>query len=59
MLGPHVISGKRIYLLSELAETMSLKTSLKGVEYEIQIDKDQCQIEYLADSFDGKENSAA
>lgn len=55
-LGAYVVSGKTIYTLTELEDTLIFKTVFRGQQAQIMIDKDSgCQI-HLTDNFHNKDN---
>ena len=55
-LGAYVVSGKTIYTLCELEDSLVFKTIFKGDQAMIKIDKDSgCQI-HLTDNFENKAN---
>ena len=58
-LGAYVVSGKTIYTLTELDETLVFKTTYRGEQAQITIDKDTgCQI-HLTGTFENQENDVS
>lgn len=58
-LGQFVVSGKSIYTLSEIDESLEFQTSLKGEQCVIKIDRETCQQVLLTEDFINKENSVS
>ena len=58
-LGAYVVSGKTIYTLTELDETLVFKTTYRGEQAQIKIDKDTgCQI-HLTGTFKNQDNDVS
>lgn len=55
-LGAYVVSGKTIYTLTELEDTLVFKTSFRGEQAQIMIDKDSGVQIHLTDNFNNKDN---
>ena len=58
-LGLYVVSGKTIYTLNELDETLEWNTNYRGQSCTIKIDKDQMTVVNLSGEFANKDNSVA
>ena len=58
-LGQYVFSGKIIYTIVELDETLEFMTNYRGQQCSIRIDKDQCTTVNLTSDFINKDNSVA
>jgi hypothetical protein len=58
-LGAYVVSGRSIYILNELDESLEFATIYKGERCCIKIDKDYGQQVVLTNDFVNKENSVS
>ena len=58
-LGQYVFSGKIIYTVHEIDETLEWQTIFRGEQCTIRIDKDQCTTVNLTADFMNKDNSVA
>ena len=58
-LGPFVVSGKIIYVLAEIDDSIEFTTTYRGQRCSIKIDKDYGQQVMLSDDFINKENSVS
>ena len=55
-LGAHVVSGKTIYTLNEIEDSLAFKTTFKGDQAVIKIDKDSGTMIHLTENFENKAN---
>jgi len=58
-LGAYVVSGKTIYTLTELEESLRFNTIFKGESACITIDKDTCRQVHLTENFSNKDNDVS
>ena len=58
-LGLYVVSGKTIYTLNEIDETLEWNTNYRGQQCTIKIDMDQMTTVNLSGDFANKDNSVA
>jgi len=58
-LGSYVVSGKTIYTLTELDESLLFTTVFKGETARISIDKETQTQVHLTDNFQNKDNDVA
>ena len=58
-LGLYVVSGKTIYTLNEIDESLEWTTVYRGEQCSIKIDKDEVTTVNLSDDFANKDNSVA
>jgi hypothetical protein len=55
--GLYVVSGKSIYLLSDLSESVSIDVTFRGTKYTILIDSKEVQHVHLSTNFVNDQNS--
>ena len=58
-IGPFLVSGKSIYTLTELEETLVFKTTFRGQQAEIKIDRESGQQIQLKETFNNKDNDVS
>ena len=58
-LGYYVPSGRTIYTLTELDESLSFATPVRGVHYHVSIDKSTETMVHLSENFQNKDNEVA
>ena len=58
-MGSYVVSGKTIYTLTELDESLLFTTVFKGETARISIDKETQTQVHLTDNFQNKDNDVA
>ena len=58
-IGYYVVSGKMIYTLTELEETLIFKTTYRGVQCTIKIDTETGSNIHLTDNFENKNNDVS